>query len=140
MGDGVDEPSWEAECWLRPRRLRLPTDTTAPRRARAFLEEAHCDDHSAEVLDDAKLLVSELVTNAYRHGVAPIELGVACVGRRELEVRVRDAGTEGAFRHRTASAEDESGRGLSLVDLLSRSWGTYSGPDGKEVWFRLVSP
>nr|MDT0525218.1 ATP-binding protein [Streptomyces sp. DSM 41633] len=36
--------------------------------------------------------------------------------------------------------EDESGRGLQLVALSSRSWGTRPGDTGKTVWFELAVP
>lgn len=126
---------------MRHRRIFLSGDATAPRRARAFLEECQCEDHSAEVLEEAKLLVSELVTNAYKYGSPPIELAVECVGEKGLQVRVRDAGADGSIATEREAGEDdlsaEHGRGLRLVDLLSDSWGVATGPDGKDVWFRV---
>ena len=118
--------------------MLLPDDATAPGQARRFLEESHCSVHGASVLDDAKLLVSELVTNAIRHGSPPIELQVECVGDRGLEVRVRDAGTTNDLEVVDRGDNAVDGRGLRLVDLLSKSWGTASGPDGKDVWFRVL--
>jgi hypothetical protein len=51
-----------------------------------------------------------------------------------VEVHDRDVRTP---RVRTASANDEGGRGLFLVDQLSRRWGVRPTPTGKAVWFQL---
>jgi anti-sigma regulatory factor (Ser/Thr protein kinase) len=40
-------------------------------------------------------------------------------------------------RVRTATATDEGGRGLFLVDQLSRRWGARDTPTGKAVWFQV---
>ena len=38
---------------------------------------------------------------------------------------------------RDASPDDEGGRGLYLLDLLSQRWGGVRTPAGKVVWFEL---
>lgn len=115
---------------------RLPDDKMAPGLARAFLREAVCDVHHAEVLDEAELLVSELVTNAVLHGAPPITMRVECDGNR-LRVSVTDRNPEPA-QVRDAGPEDVSGRGIRLVDIISDQWGVEprSG-DGKDVWFTI---
>jgi anti-sigma regulatory factor (Ser/Thr protein kinase) len=90
-------------------------------------------------LDDVKLLVSELVTNAVRH--APHEPGdtVRLSVRMEgdlvhVEVCDRGRGFEPpALRKRLA---DESGWGLYLLERLSSRWGTQSN-DHWCVWFEM---
>lgn len=123
-------------CTLRPQSIELPTRPESARAAREFLAGATCDRHEARVLDEAQLLVSELVGNAIRHGAPPIEVEVCCVGRESLQVRVRDSGT-GVPLPRDADSAAEGGRGLALVDLISTDWGTDRDPEGKTVWFRL---
>jgi anti-sigma regulatory factor (Ser/Thr protein kinase) len=123
-------------CTLEAQRIALPTQPTSAKVARDFLAEATCNRHEARVLDDAQLLVSELVGNAVRHGAPPIEVEVSCVGAQTLQVRVRDAAEDGP-RPRDADADAEGGRGLALVDMLSDDWGTDPDEDGKSVWFRL---
>jgi anti-sigma regulatory factor (Ser/Thr protein kinase) len=118
------------------RRLVLPNDPTSARAARRFLEDTSCPQHMATVLEDAQLLVSELVGNAVRHGLPPIEVAVQCVGDKCLEVRVRDTSFATPAMRR-AGMEAEGGRGLQLVDLLSSEWGTETDPTGKTVWFHL---
>lgn len=57
-------------------------------------------------------------------------------GRSSLWVEVHDQDVR-TPRVRTASANDEGGRGLFLVDQLSRRWGVRATPVGKAVWFQL---
>jgi two-component sensor histidine kinase len=98
------------------------------------------------VLDDAQLLVSELVTNAVSYGGPPLVLRVHCDETAGLLVDVRD-GTPALPQRTQATDQDEHGRGLELVELLAESWGVRPdadpraegrpGADGKVVWFRL---
>jgi anti-sigma regulatory factor (Ser/Thr protein kinase) len=86
--------------------------------------------------DVAELLVSELVTNAYRHGRQPAALRmVRCPGG--LLVEVSDSGA-GMPRLAAAAPDSESGRGLRLVEALADRWGVRTRPGGKAVWFRLA--
>ncbi|MFI0154922.1 ATP-binding protein [Streptomyces lydicus] len=98
------------------------------------------------LLDDAALVVTELLSNALRHGLArppardasphPLRLGllrrgalVVC-GVRDPSNRVPELGTPGRLA--------ESGRGLHLVNCLSRAWGwTAPTAAGKAVWAAL---
>lgn len=119
--------------------LLLPMQRTSPALARDFARRSGCVDHALEVLDDALLLISELVTNSVLHGGPPIVLAIDCDGRG-LHVRVRD-GAPNPPVARSAGADAEDGRGMSLVDLLSDTWGVEPVADdhgvGKEVWFEL---
>ncbi len=59
-------------CQTTPRAEReLPISPEAPAQARTFLCSATCVEHNSHVLDDAVLLVSELVINSVRHGGPP---------------------------------------------------------------------
>jgi anti-sigma regulatory factor (Ser/Thr protein kinase) len=90
--------------------------------------------------DDAALVVSELVTNALR---SPREnAGSTCMARlwlsanpASLAILVCD-GTSSAPRRPKSGPDDESGRGLVIVDALSARWGWSPLPDqsGKVVW------
>lgn len=121
-----------------PRRQMLRPDAQAAGDARRFLAEVLCSVHATRVLDEAQLLVSELVGNAVRHGLPPIEVDVRCDGGELLEIRVRDS-LEGRPRLKHVDLDAEGGRGIALVDLLSEQWGTEFDPEagGKVVWFRL---
>ena len=123
-------------CQDTPRaQRRLPPGREAPMRAREFLRAASCVSHHSEVVEDAVLLVSELVTNSVVHGGPPVIVAVDCDGDA-LQVRVRD-GSPVLPARRTADHGDEGGRGLALVDTLSTDWGVDPQPDGKHVWFVL---
>ncbi|MET8054746.1 ATP-binding protein [Streptosporangium sp. NPDC005286] len=88
--------------------------------------------------DIAELLVSELVTNALLHGRG---VPVITLSFREgtLRCEVEDE-NPALLQVREEPDNDEDGRGLLLVDMLSRSWGTdrtRTGRPGKAVWFEL---
>ncbi|MFE6333834.1 ATP-binding protein [Streptomyces sp. NPDC057798] len=110
--------------------------------ARTLLrEQADCWKLPDDVTDTAVLLLSELMTNAYRHAhVSPgQEIRARCVlDEGRLLVSVADASdTMPVFRN--PSSEDEAGRGLVLVTLLADQWGTAPRANGigKTVWFAL---
>ena len=119
-----------------PVRLGLDADLHSAARARRFLEDNDCPAHHSRVLDEAQLLVTELVANAVSHGGPPITLRLTCDATPGMVVAVSD-GSPRAPVQRDASAEATSGRGVALVDLLSEAWGVEVGEAGKTVWFRL---
>ncbi|MGW7525999.1 SpoIIE family protein phosphatase [Streptomyces sp. NPDC054783] len=79
----------------------------------------------------AELMLSELVTNAIRHGCGPIR--VRLLHDRTLICEVSDTSNTAPHLRRSAST-DEGGRGLFLVAQLARSWGTRYLPQGKVIW------
>ena len=94
-----------------------------------------------ERADDARLIVSELVSNAVRHGGVPqgrdIVLGVHA---SESSVKIVVEQPTRAHAHMVEpSAEREGGIGLTIVDRLADSWGVELGVPGK-VWFAIVTP
>ncbi|MGH4031089.1 ATP-binding protein [Actinomycetota bacterium Odt1-20B] len=72
----------------------------------------------AERVDDAALIVSELVTNAALHGRSPCRLRVE-VADAYVVVEVYDA-SPARPRLRPLTAEGESGRGLAMVRMLAQ--------------------
>jgi len=106
-------------------RLTLTADDTAPGQARTFLRHMHCRAHQTHVLDDALLLVSELVTNAVRHGAPPITMHVACDHNTGMTVRVSDTNPAPPTTG-TADHEQESGRGVLAGRLAQRRLGSRS--------------
>ncbi|MFK8910721.1 SpoIIE family protein phosphatase [Streptomyces sp. YS-3] len=101
---------------------------------RGTLREWECED----LTDTACLLASELLTNAVRHACDPLRLRVRCT-RDELHIEVCD-GSPVLPQARSAGLEEESGRGLALLDQLASAWGTLPTQEGKAVWFSLPLP
>lgn len=81
------------------------------------------------------LLLTELVSNAIRHGEQSIRVRVALTGT-VLRVEVVDSGHR-MPAVRTARDDDTSGRGLRLVEAMADAWGITPGEHGKGVWFTV---
>ncbi|HET6877514.1 MAG TPA: SpoIIE family protein phosphatase [Jatrophihabitans sp.] len=95
-----------------------------------------------EVIDDAALIVSELITNALRYGDPPIEfrLRLASAGAAPcLVVDVSD-GASPRPHLRDMDPAAPNGRGLHLVAALADRWGTRPTGVGKSVWCTLPAP
>ena len=101
------------------------------------------------VLDDARLLATELVTNSVRHSGRGSESSIGLALRLtpdRLSVAVSDPGR--GFRPEVGEPdpEQEGGRGLFIVDRLADRWGVGDAPvsppragagSGTTVWFEL---
>ena len=95
--------------------------------ARILLTEQLSDRLDALTLDDARLVVSELATNAYLHGQGMIEFSVEIFSDR-LRVELIDEGTNAQLCVR-------DGHGLQIVEALASAWGAYAGTT--HVWAEL---
>lgn len=118
--------------------LQLPVDTGSVPAARGSLDALR-GRLSESALDDARLMVSELVTNSLRHAGRSnriIEL-LADIEGSTLKVQVRDQGKGFRPQPRTLDASADSGWGLFLVAELADRWGATA--DGATcVWFELA--
>ncbi|NEC65505.1 ATP-binding protein [Streptomyces sp. SID9727] len=87
------------------------------------------------LIEDIRLCVSELATNALLHGVPPGREFSVGLHRAEDLVRleVRDSGP-GQPRVRQAADDACSGRGLHLVRELADDFGVDDHVVGKTVW------
>jgi GAF domain-containing protein/anti-sigma regulatory factor (Ser/Thr protein kinase) len=112
----------------------VPASASVARaRLRSLLEERGLE------TDVALLLLTELVGNTARHaGPGEITVRVVLAG---TELRVEVADGSGRLPRMPASTpwEQESGRGLLLVEALADRWGSTPTQGGKAVWFELAT-
>ena len=89
------------------------------------------------LVPDAELVASELATNSVLHADSPFRvsldrsIGVVCIA-------IQDA-VGGRAEQQPPTREDMGGRGMAIVDALSRRWGCDALPAGKVVWAELVA-
>jgi anti-sigma regulatory factor (Ser/Thr protein kinase) len=115
----------------------LPPESASVAAARRFVE-ATCEDWHCEPAGwTATQLVSELATNAVLHARTVFTVQMHRDGE-VLRVGVRDGSTV-APKVRGYGSESTTGRGLRLVESLSRAWGVEHSGDGKAVWFEVPS-
>jgi len=117
--------------------LTFPPEPTSVARARTQVCEAMAPDLQDEQVETLRLLVSELVTNAVRHGHHgddPVE--VHAHWNAEVRVEVVDHGDGFQPTPRFGRSDEPGGFGLFLVGRLADQWGVET-TDGTTVWFVL---
>jgi anti-sigma regulatory factor (Ser/Thr protein kinase) len=128
--------------------LKLAAIPAAPSCARGHVRATAHDWGLSELADTAELVTSELVTNAVRASdrlrvrtelpIVPVVQLWLVSDRISIVIHVWDGSEEMPVRQDVA-LDQESGRGLILVDNLAKDWGTYRKAPGKVVW-ALISP
>lgn len=88
-------------------------------------------------IEEVRLIVSELATNAVVHAGGTFEVEAHLDG--ELRVRVRDLLPERSPRLRPVRDDVPGGRGLHIVSRLADAWGVVGGDGDKSTWF-VVRP
>ena len=122
--------------------VRLTLDAKAPAAARAIVASRLRDRWPAPVLDRARLLTSELVTNSVLHSHAPADASM--IFRLELShdairLEVEDPGGRGAVAPRSPDLDGGGGFGLNLVERLSERWGVDRvAAGGTRVWAQIA--
>jgi anti-sigma regulatory factor (Ser/Thr protein kinase) len=118
--------------------LRLPQRPEATSAARHGLGGLACHVERG-LLEDLKLLVTELVANSVRHGplagAAEVALDVR-VSPERVRVEVSDPGNGFEPHERTRGRDEAGGWGLFLVDRLSDRWGV-AGNGHTLVWLEI---
>lgn len=113
-----------------PATLRLPALPDAAREARSFIRSIFRE-HPR--IDDALLSVSELVTNAVRHGPTGDRLEIV-IDRRESAIRVSVHQRAGSFRVDRSQRTGFGGLGLMIVEKVSDAWGVDNQTG---AWFEI---
>lgn len=104
----------------------------------------------SEAVENAELLVSELVTNGVKAARAtgqcpPVQVHL-CANRLHLLVEVWDGNTQAPvppeLENDVPALDADGGRGLFLVQTLSERWGwcPTRSPEGKVIWCELRVP
>ncbi|WP_190198910.1 SpoIIE family protein phosphatase [Streptomyces djakartensis] len=112
--------------------------------ARSFVRDTLQGWGFADIVDDAVVLTSELVTNAVVH--AGTSADVLCLRSDEdVRIEVADRYPEReiplqATAVNMGSPDREGGRGLQLCAALAGRWGVEYTPTHKTVWFQLDLP
>jgi anti-anti-sigma regulatory factor/anti-sigma regulatory factor (Ser/Thr protein kinase) len=117
-------------------RTQLPPAPGSVTVARSVVAEACGAWRLERLVDDAELVVTELVSNAVRHAYGDIEL-VVTVTDLFLHVSVRDGSPTVPRRGLPDPETGEGGRGLLLLDAVASGWGSRPLPPGKIVWATL---
>jgi anti-sigma regulatory factor (Ser/Thr protein kinase) len=82
-------------------------------------------------------VVGELLSNVVRHAPGRLAVLLLDSGDGTCLVAVSDQNSSGPVPRGDGGGEAESGRGLTLIQGLSRSWGWHPIIGGKVVWARL---
>lgn len=86
------------------------------------------------LVESVELLISELVTNAFKHGTGHTVTFRLIIGQDVILVEVDDD-SAGRPEIRLAGPDDENGRGLQLVSAIATNWGA----DGTRIWCSLTT-
>ncbi|WP_405692068.1 ATP-binding protein [Streptomyces sp. NBC_00057] len=120
---------------------RFPRRRTSVGASRDFVVDVLTEWQLTPLIEDIKLCVSELATNALLHGVPPgREFAVGLRATEDLvRLEVRDSG---GGRPAVQHAEDDccSGRGLFLAGELAAEFGIDHHIVGKTVWLTFKRP
>lgn len=136
--------------WMRGRRAlakgvrvteeRFSSDVQAPAAARAVVTRELRGHVAAPVLAQARLLASELMTNAVLHSCATADAHLVLrveVSSRMVRLEVQDPGRAGAVAPRVG--DGDGGFGLSIVQTVSERWGLERiATGGTRVWAQLA--
>jgi anti-sigma regulatory factor (Ser/Thr protein kinase) len=117
------------------REIDLPRQPVCGAVARRVVERQYRDRLAPRTLDDLKLVVSELVDNAYTHGQGQIRLRLSRA-QASVRVEVMDEGRDAVIRIREPGGRG-GGHGLRLVDHLCSGWGALAG--STHVWAELAA-
>jgi anti-sigma regulatory factor (Ser/Thr protein kinase) len=118
----------------------LPSDPSAPAKARELLGRVLDGSAASERLALCELALSEVVTNAVRHGGNGASAGITVSIAREDDVVRITVVQPGPVRDVPSIVEmpepwSTNGYGLSIVDAVTDRWGVHLSPPS--VWFEL---
>ncbi|MDQ4132024.1 MAG: SpoIIE family protein phosphatase [Actinomycetota bacterium] len=136
VGEPPDDLWRQRPAPPREARIQLPPEPASAAATRHFLAGLLRSWRMPKLIEgDIELLASEVVTNVIRHAASPFTVIVGYDGQR-LRVEVGD-GSRALPEARQPDLDDETGRGLLLMEALSEAWGVTPTVWGKRVWFEV---
>ncbi|MFJ4846250.1 MULTISPECIES: SpoIIE family protein phosphatase [unclassified Streptomyces] len=119
-------------------------DLLGVKAARGFVHDSLRAWGLEEMTEDLQLVASEVVTNALIHAGSDVDVRLRAF-RDNIRMEVRDSDSDppvpSAFSlTEEGSSQAESGRGLFLVDALTRAWNSSPNGRGKTVWLEMAIP
>ena len=126
------------------RTVRVPWRATSVSQVRRILVDDLVSRHvEPDVVDEAEIVISELVSNAVRHA-RPLSDGNLRVHWKVktgvVEVEVTDGGGDSTPRPAPRTIWAPSGRGLRIVRSLAHEWGVTEDRTGCTVWASVGGP
>jgi len=124
--------------------LRAPHEPASVGKVRReIVADLQVRDLPEELVDEAEIVASELLTNAVRHA-RPLSDGTIRVRWKirgdVVEVEVTDGGGESIPRPAPRTVWLSSGRGLRIVRSIAHEWGVTEDRTGNVVWATLGGP
>lgn len=116
-------------------RLVLPQDLSSVPLGRQATA-THLSELPSDLVEDACLIVTELVGNAVRHGHGAITLTLTMDDAGVLMTVAADSELDPEPRY--ASPDEASGRGLAIVEALAADWGWHRDRGAVTVWARIT--
>ena len=126
------------------RTIRAPWGpSTVTRVRKAVVADLRARELEEQTIDEAEIVVSELMTNAIRHA-RPLQDGALRVRWKVrngvVEIEVTDGGGESTPVPAPAAVWLTSGRGLRIVRSLAHEWGVAEDKGGQVVWAAVGGP
>lgn len=115
----------------------IPAAADAPSIARRCAADSLRNFVSPEQLEDVLLVVSELVTNVVRHGGPSVRLKLWHQGG-DVQIEVTDQAAV-PLAPQVSGRDTPGGRGLAIVEAVSRAWGVVQRAEAKTVWCALAA-
>ena len=117
-------------------RRRFRGEAISASAARRFAADMLAAWGQQPLIDDALLLLDEVITNAIQHTVGDVTVHLRLA--EHLRVTVHDASIRPPERRASPADDSDNGRGLHIIERLAAAWGSEPDPaGGKRVWFDL---
>jgi anti-sigma regulatory factor (Ser/Thr protein kinase) len=126
-----------AAMTMEKRTFRVSPEAHSVPRARERVVELAEPFVASGRIADLRLVISEVITNAVRHGGEGDMLVAVTPKPGYLCVQVTDTGDGFAPRPRAFEPDDDGGFGLFLVERLTRRWGLTRENSNTRVWFEF---